>query len=52
MPTLNEIKAKIPVNWELLGNPVNWIIVFLMIAVAGAALALIVSSRNAIEEDE
>lgn len=50
MPTLEQVKNAIPLNWSLLGNPVNWIIVFLMVAFAGAAIAVIVTSKNAPRE--
>jgi len=32
---------KIPVNFAILSNPWNWIIVLLMVYIAGLALALI-----------
>lgn len=35
-----------PINFELVANPVNWIIVFLMIVLAGAGLALIMKSSD------
>ena len=38
---LDRIKSYAPINFELAGNPVNWIIVLLMIAFAGLALSLI-----------
>lgn len=38
---MEKIVSYIPVNWELAKNPVNWIIVFLMIALAGVGIALI-----------
>lgn len=51
---LEKIKGYIPINFELVSNPVNWIIVFLMIALAGVGLALIASStadsKNQVEE--
>lgn len=37
----------IPINWELAKNPANWIIVFLMVALASAGLALIISTISA-----
>jgi len=43
---MEKIKGLIPVNWELLANPVNWIIVFLMLALAGVGLALIARSTK------
>lgn len=36
------LKDKIPLNFELAGNPVNWVMVALMIAIASVALAVIV----------
>lgn len=41
--TLESIKEKVPLNWGLLGNPVNWAIVVLMVAIAGIAVYLIFS---------
>lgn len=38
---LDRIKAAVPVNFELAGNPVNWFIVLLMIAIAGLGASLI-----------
>jgi hypothetical protein len=40
---LMNIKENIPLNFELLGNPVNWVIVLLMIAIAGLAVNVIFS---------
>jgi len=37
----------IPLNWEILRNPVNWVIVFLMIAIAGVGIALIMQQFSA-----
>ena len=36
-----DIREFVPINFELAGNPVNWIIVLLMLAIAGLALSLI-----------
>lgn len=38
---LDRVKAYTPLNFELMGNPVNWIILFLMVLFAGLALSLI-----------
>lgn len=35
------LKNATPINFELAGNPVNWVIVLLMIAIAGLAMSLI-----------
>lgn len=48
---LDKIKAAIPVNWELAANPVNWIIILLMIAVAGAAIAFIIPNAAPLIEE-
>lgn len=39
----DKIKSVVPVNWDLMANPVNWIIIFLMVAIAGYGLAFITS---------
>lgn len=36
-----EIRDKLPINFELINNPVNWIIVGLMVLIPAFALALI-----------
>jgi hypothetical protein len=38
---IERIKSFAPINFELAGNPVNWVIVFLMLAIAGLAVSLI-----------
>ena len=40
------IREKIPLNFELMMNPVNWVIVLLMIAIAGLAVHLIFSQTS------
>lgn len=47
---MEKIVSYIPLNWELLKNPINWVMVFLMIAIAGVGLTLIMqqfSTSNA-----
>jgi hypothetical protein len=34
------------INWDLAGNPLNWIILFLMIAIAYMGAGYIASSAN------
>lgn len=41
------IKDKIPLNLELMMNPVNWVIILLMVAIAGLAIHLIFSVPQA-----
>lgn len=43
---METLKSYLPLNFNLLSNPVNWVIVFLMVAIAGVALAAIFSGRN------
>lgn len=31
----------LPINFELAGNPINWIVVLLMVAIAGLAVSLV-----------
>ncbi len=39
---LEKIKAYVPLNFELMRNPVNWVIITLMVLLAGIGLAFIV----------
>lgn len=41
MSVVGRIVELAPINRELAGNPVNWIIVFLMVLFAGLALSLV-----------
>jgi predicted membrane channel-forming protein YqfA (hemolysin III family) len=45
------LKSKIPLNWALLANPVNWVIVYVMIALAIAGLAFIITTPPAENEE-
>lgn len=36
----------LPVDWNLLKNPINWVVVTLMILIAGFALRLIVPANT------
>lgn len=48
---LKELLAKLPINVELIRNPMNWVIILLMIAIAGAAIAFIIpNGRPTIQE--
>ena len=44
---MEKLKGMIPINWALMANPVNWVIVYLMLALAGVMLALIIQSTDA-----
>lgn len=44
--TASKIIEKIPLNWALLSNPVNWVMVWLMVAIGYAGLTLIIASAN------
>jgi hypothetical protein len=50
--SLDKLKSFIPINVELVANPVNWVIVFLMIAFAGVGLAFILQDHTTTEENE
>lgn len=37
---------KIPINWGLIKNPLNWIIVLLMVLIAGVAFDTVARALN------
>jgi hypothetical protein len=41
------IKDYVPLNLELMAHPINWIIIVLMVAIAGLGIALITHSAAA-----
>jgi hypothetical protein len=43
---LEKVKGLIPLNFDLLANPYNWIVISLMIAIGGLALGLIFHPAN------
>lgn len=34
------------INWELIGNPINWVIVALMLGIATFGIALVVEGAS------
>lgn len=38
---METIKNSVPLNWGLMSNPVNWVIILLMILIAGFSISLI-----------
>lgn len=38
---IEKIKQYAPINFELASNPLNWVVVFLMVAIAGLAISLV-----------
>lgn len=50
MPEIKSVLNALPINWTLIKNPVNWIIVFLMVAIAGAGIAVIFSATQSQED--
>jgi hypothetical protein len=38
---IEKIREYTPINFELAGNPINWVIVLLMVFIAGLAVSLI-----------
>lgn len=49
--SLGSIKDKLPINWNLIANPVNWVVVFLMVALAGAAFVAIPALTGAANQE-
>lgn len=43
---MEKIKSLLPLNFALLSNPVNWVIVFLMVTLATIGLALILKTAT------
>jgi hypothetical protein len=43
---MNNLLEKIPVNWDIVRNPVNWLVIGLMVAIAALALHTILKSRE------
>lgn len=41
----------IPLNTSVMSNPFNWVIVFLMVAIAGLAISLIANPPTATAEE-
>lgn len=41
-----KIKGFVPLNFDLMANPVNWIIVTMMVLLAGMALAFVMKSTQ------
>lgn len=37
---------KLPINWEVIMNPLNWVTVLLMLAIAGIALHIFLPNIN------
>lgn len=48
---LEKIRGFIPVNWALAGNPYNWAVIVLMIAIGGIALGLVFHPSNDLAVD-
>lgn len=49
---MEKLKSILPLNFELIGNPVNWVIVILMLAIAGLGFAYIVQKTATVETKE
>lgn len=43
---MDKLKSILPLNFAILSNPINWVIVFLMIAIAALGFAYIMQSRG------
>jgi len=44
---MEKLRAYVPLNFALLANPVNWVIVTLMVLLGGMALAHILQTKPA-----
>lgn len=49
---MENLKKYIPLNFALMMNPVNWLIVALIVVLGGVALASIIPSTNAFQAEE
>lgn len=38
---MSDVAKKLPINWGLAKNPLNWIIVLLMVLIAGIAFSVV-----------
>lgn len=45
---MEKLKGMLPINWELAGNPVNWVILWLMLTIGGAAIVAVLGPRHSI----
>lgn len=44
---MEAVRKYLPLNFALMANPVNWVIITLMVALAGLGLALIFDGQTA-----
>lgn len=49
---MERLKNYIPLNWELMAHPANWVIIFLMVYIAGLAIHLVFPTANVAGIDE
>jgi hypothetical protein len=49
---MESIRKYVPLNFELMGNPVNWVIVTLMVLFAGVALTFVFEGADALQTKE
>lgn len=40
----------IPINWSLVGNPFNWVVVLLMMVIATIAISLVIGPKSSNSE--
>lgn len=48
---LKDYAKYVPLNWSLMAHPANWILIALIVVMAGVGLAAIVIPYNAPTED-
>jgi len=44
-----DVMKYVPLNFELMKHPANWVILFLMIAIVGLAISLIFTTPPAVD---
>lgn len=45
---MGDLLNKLPVNWPLIKNPINWIIIVLMITIAGFGFHFLTKGMNTV----
>lgn len=43
---MSDFLEKLPINWPMIANPYNWIVIFLMISIVGVGATWIMDARN------
>lgn len=46
---LDNLKKYLPLNFDLMANPINWIVILVMVLIAVLAISLVFNSSNTME---